>query len=548
MKEIIAKSRAKKSKYLSLDINRTESIPSELYELTWLEYLELDLLESPISLFPEEISKLTKLKEIQISGGNFGSLPESFCGLTSLEKIEIECSILFELPENIGNLKNLTHMSFYGTEIDVLPESIGKLQSLKVIDFSSCRLISLPASMGNLSNLEEIQLSKNRLTVIPEEFSNLKQLKKLYLAGNRLSEVPICIKKLKSLTIAVLSDNKITEIPSWLDKNICALSEEDINPRPLTSMENSHYREGLKLYKSLCVIFPVLNENQEKHPDLDQKALQIYDMAVLNQKTFSRRQRNLVEAFLNYYFMPENEEISHVVEKYSIIDRRLLKKEGTTLLQKLLFEKPINITADEKETIVFFWERSGYETGSRNGYGYWKHINQKLLSAYCSNYRTNDVARYSYWNPINHAILCFDLTRTFSVQRHITRCPVCASDITITERSIPTSTGAEFKEKASIPNVETNLHICPLCRWWAVSELIQECEANGMGEAVFTCGLRTDETNSQENIYRNILKMYNGTSHPWSPVFLEQQYWDKAKSMTMEEAIWLFGEDEVKNY
>ena len=387
-------------------------------------------------------------------------------------------------------------------------------------------------------------LTNNLLTVIPEEFSNLKQLKELYLGGNKLSEVPVCIKKLKSLNLAILSNNKITKIPSWLDKidkKICSLSEEDINPRPMAGMEKPHYREGLKLYKKLFDIFPVLNEEQEKHPDLEQKALQIYDMAVLNQKNFSSKQHRIVEEFLNYYFMPQNEEISHVIEKHSILNRRLSKKEGATLLQKLLCEKPINITADEKETIVSFWEQLGYE-----GYGYWKHVDQKLLNEYFSNYRANEVARFSYWNPFNPAILCFDLARTFGFRRHITRCPVCASDITVIERTIPTSSGIEFIKYSSIPNVETKLHLCPLCRWWAVSELIEECEACGAGEAVFTRGLRTGETNSQENIYRNIQEMYKETSHPWSPVFLEQQYWEKAEIMTWDEAVWLLGEDEVR--
>ncbi len=533
----ITRCRNNRDEYLSLEISPGDSIPDALCELTWLKSLQF-YIRSQATL-PKEIGKLNQLEELYVLSGEFDCLPERICNLTLLKTLEVKCSLLRVLPQNIGQLKNLTRVSFYATKIEELPESIGELQNLNTLALNECHLISLPASMGNLSNLKSIQLTGNNLTAIPEEFGNLKQLKELYLANNELTEVPPCIQKLTSLTEVVLHNNRITSIPSWLDENISGLTEESIKPDPFSVVKESYYTEGLALYENLFDIFPVLNKEQEKRPDLDQKALQAHEMNVLNQNALSSEQREAIENFLKYYLMPENEEISYVIEKYSTLNRRLSKKEGAPLLQELLFEEPAKITADEKETIVSFWEASFY--------GYMKHVNYDLLADYIRSYRAKEVAPYSYWSPFNPSILCFDVSCSFGYRVYIDKCPVCASDITTTERKVPTVAGAEFNNKASMPHVQTKLYVCPVCRWWAVSELVQDFECNQSGEAFFTCGIKTDTNDSEENIRRKIQEMYNDTSHPWSPVFREQQYWAKAKKMTREEAIWLFGEDQISD-
>lgn len=151
--------------------------------------------------FPQEITKLDKLKLIYFSGSYLtGKIPEDIGKLKDLESIVIsENHISGTLPESLGELSKLARLYISNTDIG------GKL----------------PSSWQKLERLETLVLSNNKLEgSIPSELKELKHVTTVILSNNHLSgSVPIEI--LKETSPFVLENNDITELPFdiWKDDN-----------------------------------------------------------------------------------------------------------------------------------------------------------------------------------------------------------------------------------------------------------------------------------------------------------------------------------------
>lgn len=79
-------------------------------------------------------------------------------------------------------------------------------------------------------------------------------------------------------------------------------------------------------------------------------------------------------------------------------------------------------------------------------------------------------------------IICYELRSFFHNSPNLLNCPICGSALEVREVS-PSAAGKVFSQRASIPVVETCLHTCPGCGWWAVREMRSDCEINdGIGD------------------------------------------------------------------
>src|SRR5690606_30033101 len=155
-----------------------------------LEYLFLD--GNEISFVPENIGKLTKLKQLHMSG-SMGkeelALPESFGNLKNLEMLHLENSNLRVVPANIGHLSKLKELKLSSNRIDALPESIVKLKQWEKIRVFTYR--SLPESVSSLTRLKELRfITSDKNARLPQQFGNLKSLQLLHLDGNYQSLPP----------------------------------------------------------------------------------------------------------------------------------------------------------------------------------------------------------------------------------------------------------------------------------------------------------------------------------------------------------------------
>jgi len=148
--------------------------------------LELDLINLKLTEVPDEVSQLTQLQTLRLSGNALTKLPEWISGLSELKELMLGNNMFSELPEVICELTQLQGLYVPRNRIRSLPESFGRLSQLRILSFYENRLKALPESFGRLVNLEMLLLEGNQLKALPESVQNLRALKELYLHGNKL--------------------------------------------------------------------------------------------------------------------------------------------------------------------------------------------------------------------------------------------------------------------------------------------------------------------------------------------------------------------------
>ncbi|EOY04297.1 Receptor like protein 43, putative [Theobroma cacao] len=256
------------SKLTSLDLRFSSfsgEIPSEIFELSHLEYIDLsrNSLKLQKQGFYILAEKLTKLSELYLSDVKISSrVPAVLANLSSLAALILKnCSLHSELPTGILQLPNLKHLSLelnpdlagyipniHGSyplmELSLantnfsgqLPESIGKLKSLQLLDINHCRFEgSIPTSIANVSQLTYLSLSTNNFSPrplswlgkqtklnfldliktnlygnIPPSARNLTKISELYLGCNQLDgQIANWIGDLTHQTLLKLQENKL---------------------------------------------------------------------------------------------------------------------------------------------------------------------------------------------------------------------------------------------------------------------------------------------------------------------------------------------------
>jgi internalin A len=161
--------------------------------------------DEPEKQIPPEIGRLTKLTELDLSGGGFEGLPSSIGNLNNLTVLSVSSNSLKALPNEIGDLKNLTVLNVSSNSLSSLPDEIGNLENLTSLNLSSNPLNELPAEIGKLTNLINLDLSHTYLKTLPPEIGLLKNLKTLNLAGTKLTKLPPEIGRLTKLEMLNLT-------------------------------------------------------------------------------------------------------------------------------------------------------------------------------------------------------------------------------------------------------------------------------------------------------------------------------------------------------
>ncbi|XP_039070981.1 receptor-like protein 6 [Hibiscus syriacus] len=141
-------------------------VPSELFQLEYLEYLKLhgNYLTGYLPMF----NRSSPLMFLDLWGNDFrGSIPESLGNLTKLTYLEFgDNNIQSKIPDVFGNLNKLTYLS------------------LCLCNFSG----QLPSSLFNLTQLTYLDLALNSLQgPLPIHVSGLQKLQHLYLGDNLFS-------------------------------------------------------------------------------------------------------------------------------------------------------------------------------------------------------------------------------------------------------------------------------------------------------------------------------------------------------------------------
>lgn len=124
---------------------------------------------------PEELFRLTELRELTVKGCKLCRLNQSIGKLSHLQYLNLDHNKLLRLPETIGALTDLRTLVISRNILEELPESIGNLHQLVTIDAWGNPLYVLPHSISDISNTLEI-LDLRQIPLTKWEYEAMEQL------------------------------------------------------------------------------------------------------------------------------------------------------------------------------------------------------------------------------------------------------------------------------------------------------------------------------------------------------------------------------------
>ena len=160
-----------------------------LFYVKSINNLKLTLGASLTTLSPD-VSRLSGLLTLIISGNGLTELPESVGKLKNLKVLEAENNQLASLPSSLSSCKNL----------EILRVSNNKIQSLASLDGVNT-LVTLVADNNKLTTLDDFTVEAkerlvtlsarmNQITDAPAEIHQCSLLSEIFLKNNKIEDVP----------------------------------------------------------------------------------------------------------------------------------------------------------------------------------------------------------------------------------------------------------------------------------------------------------------------------------------------------------------------
>ncbi|XP_076760869.1 leucine-rich repeats and immunoglobulin-like domains protein 3 isoform X2 [Xylocopa sonorina] len=218
----------------------------------WTEILELKE-NNIVSLEPDALLHLTKLKELDLSANKFAdNFTIVLSRATNLQALKVNKNQLTKVPD-MYFVENVTHLALAHNTISEINGSalltLGRLENLDLggnkitvirngsflapnclthlnLNANQIRIIE-NGSLDNLTLLEELRLNKNHLTQLKDLFTNLKKLRILEINRNELQTIQgLSLRGLKNLKELRLKRNKIETLDDgafWPLENLTIL-------------------------------------------------------------------------------------------------------------------------------------------------------------------------------------------------------------------------------------------------------------------------------------------------------------------------------------
>ncbi|KAG5884712.1 hypothetical protein JTB14_019836 [Gonioctena quinquepunctata] len=220
-----------------------------------------------VSLF-----ELNGLNFLNISETGLACLPDGIAMLGNLQTLVLHSNKMEEINKEISKLDKLKILDLSRNDIRSLPEDFANLP-LVTLNLNSNKLESFPAFTTN-KKLAILDLSNNKLKEFPnicsEELTNLAELK---LIGNEIEDIPNIINRLSGLKVFEISSNKIKVLPGEL-ADCQKLKELNLKSNPISDrrllklIDQCRTKQVLDYIKQHC---PKTSSNQENKKDKNRK-------------------------------------------------------------------------------------------------------------------------------------------------------------------------------------------------------------------------------------------------------------------------------------
>jgi hypothetical protein len=133
----------------------------------------------------------------------------------TLEVLDLSGNALSVLPDDLPRLKRLRILFCSNNQFTELPEVLGQCPQLEMVGFKANRIERVPAA-ALPERLRWLILTDNAVAELPDAIGRCSRLQKLMLAGNRLQTLPHGLTQCTRLELLRIAANRLTALPDWL--------------------------------------------------------------------------------------------------------------------------------------------------------------------------------------------------------------------------------------------------------------------------------------------------------------------------------------------
>jgi Leucine-rich repeat (LRR) protein len=171
--------------------SQLDSIFNQLDNFPNIEKLTLGIYLN-LCTIPDNIKKLSKLKELDLSRNNFKYLPNSISELHDLKKINFSYNHEIDLDSICYCLRhnNIEELDFIDCNIPNIPNSLYMLKSLRILDLSENKIKFVSKEFELLENIYWVNLRNNNLDTFMFDASKNKLLWYLGIKHNNFHYCP----------------------------------------------------------------------------------------------------------------------------------------------------------------------------------------------------------------------------------------------------------------------------------------------------------------------------------------------------------------------
>ncbi|KAH1084116.1 hypothetical protein J1N35_023877 [Gossypium stocksii] len=196
-----------------LDLSETSITepPSFIFQLKNLKGLYFNGCKGPSSMSRLNLPSLFKI--IQGRANPMARMLPSLSGLSSLRMLTLrDCNLCEgDIPSDISGLSSLMWLDLSGNNFISIPASVTRLSKLEVLYFSNCNMCSLgEVDIHGLSSLSQLFLDGNNFITIPSALTQLSRLTILGLSNCR--ELKILPELLTSIALVFIDGCESLEV------------------------------------------------------------------------------------------------------------------------------------------------------------------------------------------------------------------------------------------------------------------------------------------------------------------------------------------------
>ncbi len=184
-----------------------------LLSITLLSCSKKETLESAME-HPEEVIVL------DLPYSRLDTLTNDIAKFKNLEELNLIANKITVIPDGLWELTKLKKLNLGWNKIDSISPKIRQLQNLEELNLANNNLTKLPASIAELKKLKKINIGWNKIRIIPPQLSTLASLKELLVYDNPISESDKFLKTFQNIEVGLEYTLKQDEANYFLRKAV----------------------------------------------------------------------------------------------------------------------------------------------------------------------------------------------------------------------------------------------------------------------------------------------------------------------------------------